>query len=305
MRAARDEPLDPPEQRATSQPSADLTVTSAVSVAEAAVPPQARQAEPAARAHALPEHHVTCEPEASKPKKRPRYASTPGTGVAVVLKQDPSRAAPLPTTVTLEAKNGKATFSTDSFADLPIDKYLRAQLQKMQLTRMTPVQQQAIPRILGGKNMLIRSPTGSGKTLAYAVPGIQAVLNMGTHHSARAAGTFLVVLVPTRELCFQSHEVIDKLCHPFPWLVCSTLMGGERRKAEKVVSTVLSRIMLGMSVELTRAPLHVKARLRKGAAIVVGTPGRVLDHLSATRSWLVADCRQLVLDEADRLLDLV
>ena len=79
--------------------------------------------------------------------------------------------------------------------------------------------------------------------------------------------------------CQQTHEAVEQLSRPFPWLVTSILMGGERKKAEK-------------------------ARLRKGVAVVVATPGRVCDHLESTTVFCLARCELLVLDEADRLLDL-
>ena len=88
-----------------------------------------------------------------------------------------------------------------------------------------------------------------------------------------------MVLVPTRELAVQSHETLEALCRPFPWIVTTTVMGGERRKAEK-------------------------ARLRKGVAIVVGTPGRIADHVNSTTAFVLSQCRQLILDEADKLLEL-
>lgn len=167
--------------------------------------------------------------------KRVRYAASSMTSPGLVVrKQDPAKAAPLPTTLPLEAKRSSTAFSASSFDELPLDEYLLKQIKRMRLNQLTPVQQQAIPRVLGGRNLLVRSPTGSGKTLAYAVPGVQALLQAGPQHVTRAAGTFMVVLVPTRELCLQTHEVIEQLCRPFPWLVSGTLMGGERRKAEKV-----------------------------------------------------------------------
>ncbi len=147
------------------------------------------------------------------------------------------------------------------------------------MARLTPVQQHAIPALLGGGDLLVRSPTGSGKTLAYAVPIVQSLVRRGPTSVTRAAGTFAIVLVPTRELCLQTHEVVRTLTTPYPWLVTSTLMGGERRKAEK-------------------------ARLRKGVALLVGTPGRIADHAQTTAAWTYSRCIHVVLDEADRLLDL-
>ena len=198
-----------------------------------------------------------------------------------VRKQDPSRAAALPETLPLEGKTGSGiAFSATSFDELPLDQYLARHLTgRMGLAHMTPVQQHAVPTLLSGGDLLVRSPTGSGKTLAYAVPIVQSLVSRGASTVTRAAGTFAIILVPTRELCLQTHEVVRLLTTPFPSLVTSTLMGGERKKAEK-------------------------GRLRKGVAVLVGTPGRIADHVQTTQAWQLGSCRHLVLDEADRLLDL-
>jgi ATP-dependent RNA helicase DDX31/DBP7 len=96
-------------------------------------------------------------------------------------------------------------------------------------------------------------------------------------------GTRCIILCPTRELATQTVEVVEKLCSgSFSWLVAGCLSGGEKRKSEK-------------------------ARLRKGISILVATPGRLLDHLGKTESLLMSlkgKLEWLVLDEADRLLDM-
>lgn len=201
-----------------------------------------------------------------------------------IKKQSPARAAQLPRTLPLNgASSGRAAaFSAENFSELPLNGYLQRQLEKLELQAMTPVQQRAIPTLLSGRDTLVRSPTGSGKTLVYAVPAVQLLLSpavAGEKGPSRSAGTYVLILVPTRELAVQTHEQIEALCRPFPTIVSSTLMGGENRKAEK-------------------------ARLRKGVGVLVGTPGRISDHLQQTASFLVSQCRLLVLDEADMLLQL-
>ena len=197
-----------------------------------------------------------------------------------VRKEDPARAAALPRTPALDgSRETNAAFSADRFAALPLDKYLQQQLGKMGLSTLTQVQRETIPLLLQGRDALVRSPTGSGKTLAYAVPLVQRLVALGPQVVTRAAGTFALILVPTRELAMQTHEAVEQLSRPFPWLVTSILMGGERKKAEK-------------------------ARLRKGVAVVVATPGRIVDHLESTTAFRLEQCGLLVLDEADRLLDL-
>lgn len=126
--------------------------------------------------------------------------------------------------------------------------------------------------------MLVRSQTGSGKTLAYALPVVEK-LQAVRPKITRDSGVLAVVIVPTRELAMQTYELFQKLVKPFTWIVPGVLMGGERRKAEK-------------------------ARIRKGINILVGTPGRVLDHLLHTETFKVHKTKFLVLDEADRLLEM-
>lgn len=145
-------------------------------------------------------------------------------------------------------------------------------------SRPTRVQELTIPTLLAGRDMMVRSETGSGKTLAFLIPIVHSLVR-APRRISRGMGTFAVVLAPTRELCSQIADVLARLVSPFPWLVPTSLSGGEKRKAEK-------------------------ARLRRGATIVVSTPGRLLDHLQHTQSFRRDRLRWLVLDEADRLLDL-
>lgn len=124
----------------------------------------------------------------------------------------------------------------------------------------------------------MRSQTGSGKTLAYALPIVEKLQAMQPKVT-RDDGILAVVIVPTRELAIQTYELFVKLVKPFQWIVPGVLMGGERRKAEK-------------------------ARLRKGINILVGTPGRLVDHLLHTETFRMEKAKFLVLDEADRLLEM-
>eukprot|EP00948_MAST-09A_sp_MAST-9A-sp1_P001952 g1952.t1 len=172
----------------------------------------------------------------------------------------------------------------------------------------TSVQRLAIPRILAGANVIVKSETGSGKTISYLAPILHLLqelrVNINTNTLAnvsvrdrlklkssnieentrrvcRSDGTFCLVLLPTRELAHQVSSVLTQLLRAtgFHWLIHSLLVGGEKKKSEK-------------------------ARLRKGLSIVIGTPGRVLDHLQTTSAFNVKYTRWLVLDEADRLLDM-
>jgi ATP-dependent RNA helicase DDX31/DBP7 len=212
------------------------------------------------------------------PKRRLSHAedaAPSSAGSFPMAKSDPSRATPLPRTLPLSKLPPAGALTASTFGELPVDIYLRRQLDKLGLTGMTPVQRRTIPPVLAGRDVVVRSHTGSGKTYAYAVPLLQRLIELGPSVVTRAAGTFALVLVPTRELAVQTLEALGGLARPFPWLVTCALMGGERRKAEK-------------------------ARLRKGTALVVSTPGRLTDHLGSTTAFELGSCRIVVLDEADR-----
>lgn len=145
------------------------------------------------------------------------------------------------------------------------------------------------------KNVLIHSETGSGKTLAYLIPILQSLsfgdkvdIDFSTEKPAKNSrsemGCRCIILCPTRELASQTLQVLEPLCQAnFPgWIVPGGLLGGDSRKSEKV-------------------------SLRKGLAIIVATPGRLLDHLHKTQSLalsLKGKLKWVVLDEADRLLDM-
>lgn len=145
------------------------------------------------------------------------------------------------------------------------------------ITELTSVQQRAVPVALEGRDILVRSQTGSGKTLAYALPIVQQLQEIQPKIN-RLDGIYALVIVPTRELAIQTLEVFIKLLKPFTWIVPTYITGGEKRKSEK-------------------------ARLRKGVNILIGTPGRICDHLLHTESFKVDKVKYLVLDEADRLYE--
>ncbi|XP_078687440.1 ATP-dependent DNA helicase DDX31-like isoform X2 [Branchiostoma floridae x Branchiostoma belcheri] len=170
-------------------------------------------------------------------------------------------------------------FSADKFGDINLHPFMIKNLEEnLKVTKTTSVQKEAIPVLLQGKDALVKSQTGSGKTLAYSIPVVQR-LQAKKQKILRSDGPYAIVLVPTRELAIQTHDVIQKLVKPFCWIVPGCIIGGERRKAEK-------------------------ARLRKGINIIVATPGRLVDHIQNTQSLQLGRVEWLILDEADRLLDM-
>ncbi|CAD6272075.1 unnamed protein product [Miscanthus lutarioriparius] len=170
-------------------------------------------------------------------------------------------------------------FASCSFADLGLHSTLCAHLQdKMSFQAPTRIQAQAIPVAISGQHMLVKAATGTGKTLAYLAP-IVHLLQMREPRVDRTHGTFALVLVPTRELCLQVYGIAQQLVHRFHWIVPGYVMGGENRTKEK-------------------------ARLRKGISILIATPGRLLDHLQHTASFVYSNLQWIVFDEADSILEL-
>ncbi|XP_065200467.1 probable ATP-dependent RNA helicase DDX31 [Planococcus citri] len=171
-------------------------------------------------------------------------------------------------------------FSEKSFSDCKeLHPHMIANLeQTLNVTKLTAIQDHTIPVLQAGHDALIRSQTGSGKTLAYAIPIVEKL-----HHIrpklTRQDGMKVMIVLPTRELAIQTYEWFVKLVKPFTWLVPGLLIGGEKRKSEK-------------------------ARLRKGITILIGTPGRLLDHAKNTKCVSFQYLEWLVIDEADRLLEL-
>lgn len=139
----------------------------------------------------------------------------------------------------------------------------------------TPIQQQAIPAILGGRDILAGSQTGTGKTAAFTLPMLQHLSQPA--HDRKSGHPRGLILTPTRELAAQVGESVSLYGSYLP-LRCSIIYGGVKI-----------------------AP-QIK-RLREGVDIVVATPGRLLDHVSQQTLDLSA-IEILVLDEADRMLDM-
>lgn len=182
------------------------------------------------------------------------------------------------TATAVEAKN-EPVFSSSQFSEFGVHPHLVSCLRdRFQITTATEVQKLAIPALLGRRDTLIKSHTGSGKTLAYALPILHCLQEIRPKLT-RSDGVRAVVIVPTRELALQTYEWFEKLSKACTWVVPGVLMGGEKKKSEK-------------------------ARLRKGLSIVIGTPGRLTDHLEHTESFSLAHTSWLVVDEADRMLEL-
>ena len=158
-----------------------------------------------------------------------------------------------------------------TFSVLPLSPYIQERLSAAQFTVPTPVQAATIPQALEGKDVLATAQTGTGKTLAFLVPIIEDLLKNP------AQGIAALVLVPTRELAMQVAEHFD-------------LLRGKKLSPAAIVVGGLSEV----------AQLSA---LRGGARLVVATPGRLEDFLER-RLINFRSLRVLILDEADRMLDM-
>ncbi|WP_284196346.1 DEAD/DEAH box helicase [Chitinimonas prasina] len=161
-----------------------------------------------------------------------------------------------------------------SFADLGLTEPLLLKLAACQYAEPTPIQQQAIPAILQGRDVLGLAPTGSGKTAAYCLPLLQQLSALPESKVRRLQ---VLVLVPTRELAIQVDETLGQLSQ----------------------GTRLKRVLAYGGVSINPQMMD----LRGGADVVIATPGRLLDLLGQNALSL-GSLSTLVLDEADRLLDM-
>ncbi|KAI8956920.1 ATP-dependent RNA helicase dbp-7 [Daldinia sp. FL1419] len=159
---------------------------------------------------------------------------------------------------------------------------------KLEMKAPTSIQKNSIPPLVKeDSDAFLQAETGSGKTLAYLLPIVQRIMSLSHREDGSATGTrihrdsglFAIVLAPTRELCKQIATVLEKVLRCAPWIVSTTVIGGESKKSEK-------------------------ARLRKGVNILIATPGRLADHLDNTKVLDVGTVRWLILDEGDRLMEM-
>ncbi|CAB0037222.1 unnamed protein product [Trichogramma brassicae] len=156
-----------------------------------------------------------------------------------------------------------------TFKDLKISPWLIEQLKSVGIKEPTPIQENCIPAIMAGKDVIGAAKTGSGKTLAFALPIVQKL-------SEDPYGIFALILTPTRELAFQISDQFAVIGKSINLKKC-TVVGGLD--------------MMYQGQELSRRP-H----------IVVATPGRLADHLESCDTFSLQRIKFLVLDEADRLL---
>lgn len=161
-----------------------------------------------------------------------------------------------------------------SFEELKLSRPLLTSIKRLTWATPTPIQARAIPVAMAGRDVLGSAVTGSGKTAAFLLPCLERLL----FRDRSVAATRVLIVLPTRELATQCHEVARRLAAASD-IRCALVVGG-----------------LSSSVQA--------AELRTRPDVVIGTPGRLLDHLINSPSVDCDDVDVLVLDEADRLLDM-
>ena len=263
---------------------------------------------------------INTDEEASRPAKRRKVSGAPSAHsrhnhtnlkphevVSSLFTYNPSTKPLAPKEIQTEdapdpiPSNAPLDASLSTFTSLGLSPFLSTHLiQNLNLTAPTAIQKATITQLLReDSDAFIQAETGSGKTLAYLLPILQRIMALssappfipsgGTDSAEkekkdemkinRTSGLFALILAPTRELTHQISAVLTRLLRPMPWLVAGTVTGGAVKN-------------------------HEKARLRKGLNILVATPGRLVDHLDNTEVLDVGNVRWLVLDEADRLMEL-
>ena len=160
-----------------------------------------------------------------------------------------------------------------SFADLNLHERLIKALGELEITTPTPVQTAAIPAALEGRDLRVVARTGSGKTAAFLLPMLHQLLQ----YSRPRTDTRALILLPTRELAQQTLKQVEALGR-YTFMKAELLTGGEDFKVQA-------------------------AKMRKNPEILIGTPGRLIEHLDAG-NLLLQDLEMLVLDESDRMLDM-
>ncbi len=174
--------------------------------------------------------------------------------------------------------NSETQQAPQRYTELELDARLLRAVAEIGYTELTPIQQRAIPIVLSGRDVMGAAQTGTGKTAAFSLPILHQLLPLAStsvspaRHPVRA-----LVLAPTRELADQVFSNIDAYARHTP-LRCACVFGG-----------------------IDMAPQT--AQLRQGVEVLVATPGRLLDHIEA-KNVTLSQVRYVVLDEADRMLDI-
>ncbi|KAI1635636.1 P-loop containing nucleoside triphosphate hydrolase protein [Biscogniauxia mediterranea] len=165
--------------------------------------------------------------------------------------------------------------NAQKFSELNLSEKTMTAIEGMKFETMTPIQQRAIPPLLAGRDVLGAAKTGSGKTLSFLIPAVEMLSNL---RFKPRNGTGVIIIAPTRELALQIFGVAVELMKPHSQTY-GIVMGGANRRSEA-------------------------EKLSKGVNLLIATPGRLLDHLQNTPGFVFKNLKSLVIDEADRILEI-
>ena len=177
-----------------------------------------------------------------------------------------------------DAKNTSALPPSKEFASLAdhgVSEFTLKGIAEMNFKEMTEIQYKTVMPLLSGRDILGAAKTGSGKTLAFLLPAVELLYKL---NFMPRNGTGVVIISPTRELALQIFGVVTELMQHHKQTF-GIVMGGANRKQEA-------------------------ERLQKGVNLIVATPGRLLDHLQNTDRFVSKNLQCLIIDEADRILEI-
>lgn len=167
--------------------------------------------------------------------------------------------------------NGKNDMEKQRFEDLQLSHEIQKAVVDMGFEEATPIQYQSIPKILEGKDIIGQAQTGTGKTAAFGIPALEMT-------DPKNREVQVLILCPTRELAIQVAEELKKLSKYKKGIAILPVYGGQPIERQLMA-------------------------LKKGVQIVIGTPGRVMDHMER-RTLKLNGVKMIVLDEADEMLDM-
>jgi len=213
------------------------------------------------------------EEEAGESAAKRKKTEAPTATASIPAASASTSDAPLPPVATKNA----SIMSDVAFESLEgkVSTHTLKAIKEMGYTHMTEIQAQSIPPLLEGRDILAAARTGSGKTLGFLIPAIELIYKL---KFMPRNGTGVMILSPTRELAMQTFGVLRELMQ-FHSHTFGLIMGGADRKTEA-------------------------AKLSKGVNILVATPGRLLDHMQNCPDFVFKNVSCLVIDEADRILDI-
>jgi len=200
-----------------------------------------------------------------------------------LVELDDETGLPLQAEAEVDGEEATEAADTNAFAALGLSPSLLRGLQDSGYTQPTDVQVRAIPAAMAGRDLRVASSTGSGKTAAFMLPALQRIVaargdNNKRREKGKVAGPRVLVLAPTRELAMQVAKAADTYGRHLQGLRVATVVGG---------------VPYGYQLKALKGPLDV----------LIATPGRLLDHLG-TGAAVLSNLEVLVLDEADRMLDM-